>query len=179
MAPFWFLFSILPCVFMAAAGFSFRRCFTSSVMVVQERGNATGGETVRCLLSFAVVAGKPVPMAVSQSVSGAKELSGLLATPKWVRFCLVYEILEFFDRLHHNRVISTCAAFWYLAHDCNFLKHRRLLGSWKWFADQQVSLRMAEMGTSKRCCGCRAVFLDGFPNFSWFISVFWWVWCLC
>lgn len=51
-------------------------------MVVQERGNATGGETVRCLLSFAVVAGKPVPMAVSQSVSGAKELSGLLATPK-------------------------------------------------------------------------------------------------
>ncbi|XP_064897158.1 KAT8 regulatory NSL complex subunit 3 isoform X3 [Columba livia] len=29
-----------------------------------------------------VVAGKPVPMAVSQSVSGAKELSGLLATPK-------------------------------------------------------------------------------------------------
>ncbi|KAM6369790.1 KAT8 regulatory NSL complex subunit 3 isoform 6-T6 [Pluvialis apricaria] len=29
-----------------------------------------------------VVAGKPVPMAVGQSVSGAKELSGLLATPK-------------------------------------------------------------------------------------------------
>ncbi|OPJ86912.1 KAT8 regulatory NSL complex subunit 3 isoform B [Patagioenas fasciata monilis] len=29
-----------------------------------------------------VVTGKPVPMAVSQSVSGAKELSGLLATPK-------------------------------------------------------------------------------------------------
>ncbi|XP_064353915.1 KAT8 regulatory NSL complex subunit 3 isoform X2 [Dromaius novaehollandiae] len=29
-----------------------------------------------------IVAGKPVPMAVGQSVSGAKELSGLLATPK-------------------------------------------------------------------------------------------------
>ncbi|XP_064897157.1 KAT8 regulatory NSL complex subunit 3 isoform X2 [Columba livia] len=35
--------------------------------------------TSSCLF---VVAGKPVPMAVSQSVSGAKELSGLLATPK-------------------------------------------------------------------------------------------------
>ena len=32
--------------------------------------------------SFAVVAGKPVPMAVGQSVSGAKELSGLLTSPK-------------------------------------------------------------------------------------------------
>uniref|UniRef100_A0A8C0FGL9 KAT8 regulatory NSL complex subunit 3 n=1 Tax=Bubo bubo TaxID=30461 RepID=A0A8C0FGL9_BUBBB len=31
-----------------------------------------------------VVAGKPVPMAVGQSVSGAKELSGLLTTPKTV-----------------------------------------------------------------------------------------------
>ncbi|OPJ86911.1 KAT8 regulatory NSL complex subunit 3 isoform A [Patagioenas fasciata monilis] len=35
--------------------------------------------TSSCLF---VVTGKPVPMAVSQSVSGAKELSGLLATPK-------------------------------------------------------------------------------------------------
>ncbi|XP_064353916.1 KAT8 regulatory NSL complex subunit 3 isoform X3 [Dromaius novaehollandiae] len=35
--------------------------------------------TSSCLF---VVAGKPVPMAVGQSVSGAKELSGLLATPK-------------------------------------------------------------------------------------------------
>lgn len=44
---------------------------------------ARGGERVRFLLfSFAVVAGKPVPMAVGQSVSGAKELSGLLTTPK-------------------------------------------------------------------------------------------------
>ncbi|XP_065507846.1 KAT8 regulatory NSL complex subunit 3 isoform X3 [Caloenas nicobarica] len=35
--------------------------------------------TSSCLF---VVAGKPVPMAAGQSVSGAKELSGLLATPK-------------------------------------------------------------------------------------------------
>ncbi|XP_014814989.1 PREDICTED: KAT8 regulatory NSL complex subunit 3 isoform X6 [Calidris pugnax] len=35
--------------------------------------------TSSCLF---VVAGKPVPMAVGQSVSGAKELSGLLTTPK-------------------------------------------------------------------------------------------------
>lgn len=41
------------------------------------------GEKMRfSSFSFAVVAGKPVPMAVGQSVSGAKELSGLLTTPK-------------------------------------------------------------------------------------------------
>lgn len=49
----------------------------------REALKTAGGERVTFLLfSFAVVAGKPVPVAVGQAVAGAKELSGLLATPK-------------------------------------------------------------------------------------------------
>ncbi|XP_064897159.1 KAT8 regulatory NSL complex subunit 3 isoform X4 [Columba livia] len=52
-------------------------------VTIVSHGDAAGVGTGAALTTQAeIVAGKPVPMAVSQSVSGAKELSGLLATPK-------------------------------------------------------------------------------------------------
>lgn len=98
--------------------------------------------------SLTVVTGKPVPMAVGQSLSGAKELSGLLTTPKWVRLLFFITCGSFWraaDGKHRNRAISVCGAFWYLAYDWNFLKCRRLLCSWKLFVNWQSSLRVAEM----------------------------------
>ncbi|XP_065507845.1 KAT8 regulatory NSL complex subunit 3 isoform X2 [Caloenas nicobarica] len=52
-------------------------------VTIVSHGDATGVGTGAALTTQAeIVAGKPVPMAAGQSVSGAKELSGLLATPK-------------------------------------------------------------------------------------------------
>lgn len=58
-------------------------CVWGGYMSEGEALKAARGERVTFLLfSFAVVTGKPVPVAVGQAVAGAKELSGLLATPK-------------------------------------------------------------------------------------------------
>ncbi|KAM6369793.1 KAT8 regulatory NSL complex subunit 3 isoform 9-T9 [Pluvialis apricaria] len=52
-------------------------------VTIVSHGDAAGvGNGAPLTTQAEIVAGKPVPMAVGQSVSGAKELSGLLATPK-------------------------------------------------------------------------------------------------
>ncbi|NWQ84314.1 KANL3 protein, partial [Columbina picui] len=52
-------------------------------VTIVSHGDAAGVGTGAALTTQAeIVAGKPVPMAVGQSASGPKELSGLLATPK-------------------------------------------------------------------------------------------------
>ncbi|XP_075300639.1 KAT8 regulatory NSL complex subunit 3 isoform X2 [Opisthocomus hoazin] len=52
-------------------------------VTIVSHGDAAGVGTGAPLTTQAeIVAGKPIPMAVSQSVSGAKELSGLLTTPR-------------------------------------------------------------------------------------------------
>ncbi|XP_068277707.1 KAT8 regulatory NSL complex subunit 3 isoform X2 [Nyctibius grandis] len=51
-------------------------------VTIVSHGDAGVGNGAPLTTQAEIVAGKPVPMAVGQSVSGAKELSGLLATPK-------------------------------------------------------------------------------------------------
>ncbi|XP_009283054.1 PREDICTED: KAT8 regulatory NSL complex subunit 3 [Aptenodytes forsteri] len=52
-------------------------------VTIVSHGDAAGvGNGAPLTTQAEIVAGKPVPMAVGQSVSGAKELSGLLTTPK-------------------------------------------------------------------------------------------------
>ncbi|KAM6294623.1 KAT8 regulatory NSL complex subunit 3 [Aegotheles albertisi] len=52
-------------------------------VTIVSHGDAAGvGNGAPLSTQAEIVAGKPVPMAISQSVSGAKELSGLLTTPK-------------------------------------------------------------------------------------------------
>uniref|UniRef100_A0A8C0FHM9 KAT8 regulatory NSL complex subunit 3 n=1 Tax=Bubo bubo TaxID=30461 RepID=A0A8C0FHM9_BUBBB len=54
-------------------------------VTIVSHGDAAGvGNGAPLTTQAEIVAGKPVPMAVGQSVSGAKELSGLLTTPKTV-----------------------------------------------------------------------------------------------